>query len=86
MSDTARDRIGSGVVLLASDCEGKVGLLVGVTSDLEGKVHAGNIISEIAPLVGGRGGGRADLAQAGGNDPSGIPQAVDRFRTLLEAS
>jgi alanyl-tRNA synthetase len=86
MSDTARDRIGSGVVLLASDCEGKVGLLVGVTSDLEGKVHAGNIISEIAPLVGGRGGGRADLAQAGGNDPSGIPQAVERFRTLLEAS
>ena len=83
MSDTARDRIGSGVVLLASDCDGKVGLLVGVTRDLEGKVHAGNIIGELAPLVGGRGGGRADMAQAGGSDPSGIPRAVERFRTLL---
>ena len=66
MADQLRDRLGSGVVVLASDNDGKAALTVAVTSDLTGRVHAGTLISTLAAVVGGRGGGRPDFAQAGG--------------------
>jgi alanyl-tRNA synthetase len=72
LSDTLRDRLGSGVVVLASENDGKVALVVAVTKDLTSKVQAGRLVKELAPLVGGGGGGRPDFAEAGGKDPSGI--------------
>ena len=66
MADQLRDRLGSGVVVLASDNDGKAALTVAVTSDLTGRVHAGALIDTLASIVGGRGGGRPDFAQAGG--------------------
>jgi alanyl-tRNA synthetase len=64
-------------VFLASRSEdGKVSLLAAVTQDLEGRLHAGNLVKEIATKVGGRGGGRPDFAQAGGREPEGIPAAL----------
>ena len=66
MADQLRDRLGSGVVVLASDNDGKAALTVAVTRDLTGRVHAGALISTLAAVVGGRGGGRPDFAQAGG--------------------
>jgi len=66
LADSLRDNLGSGVVLIASDNAGKVALVVSVTKDLTNRVHAGNLVKEIAPIVGGTGGGRPDFAQAGG--------------------
>jgi alanyl-tRNA synthetase len=85
-ADTLRDRLGSGVVVLAGEREGKANLLVAVTKDLAGsKVHAGKLIEKLAPHVGGRGGGRPDLAQAGGPDPSGLDRAVADVAVQLAA-
>ena len=72
LADSLRDRLGSGVVVLASENDGKVALIVSVTKDLTDRVHAGNLVKAIAPIVGGRGGGRADFAQAGGKQPDRI--------------
>jgi alanyl-tRNA synthetase len=84
LSDKARQRLGSGVVFLASKNGSKVALLVAVTDDLKDRFPAGKLVSELAPLVGGRGGGRPELAQAGGNDPSKIGDAMARLKELLE--
>jgi alanyl-tRNA synthetase len=87
ISDALRDRLGSGVVILASENDGKVGLVVAVTKDLVGRVQAGRLVKELAPIVGGAGGGRPDLAEAGGKDPARIDEllakAPDVLRTLL---
>jgi alanyl-tRNA synthetase len=87
IADSLRDRLGSGVVVLASQNEGKVALLVAVTKDLAGRVHAGHLVKELAPLVGGAGGGRPDLAEAGGKDPGRIndllAKAPDALRVQL---
>jgi alanyl-tRNA synthetase len=87
ISDSLRDRLGSGVVVLASENDGKVGLIVSVTKDLTGKLQAGRIVKELAPIVGGGGGGRPDFAEAGGKDPSKIDELLSRapalIRTLL---
>ena len=76
------------VVVLGSDCEGKVALAAGVTKDLTGRISAGDIVSRLAPLVGGGGGGRPDMAQAGGKDvhklPDAMKQAVDIVADLLK--
>ena len=72
LADTLRDRVSSGVVVLASENEGRVALVVSVTKDLAGRLHAGKIVKEIAPIVGGTGGGRADFAEAGGKQPEKI--------------
>ena len=86
MSDKARAKLGSGVVLLASKSAEKVALLIAVTDDLKGRLNAGALIRELAPIVGGRGGGRPDMAQAGGNDPSRIDELMDRFKELVAAA
>ncbi|MBN2798308.1 MAG: alanine--tRNA ligase [Deltaproteobacteria bacterium] len=77
--DRLRDQLGTSVVFLFANRGDKVQLVVAATKDIAGKrAHAGNLIREIAPLVGGGGGGRPDMAQAGGKDPSGIPSAIAR--------
>jgi alanyl-tRNA synthetase len=84
MADRMRQKHGSAVVALGSDLgEGKVALLVAVTADLTGKIRAGDIIKNIAPIVGGTGGGRPDLAQAGGRDASKLAEALAKVATLI---
>ena len=72
MSDTLRDRLGSGVVIIASENDGKVSLVISVSKDLTSRVSAGSLVKELAPIVGGGGGGRPDFAEAGGKDPARI--------------
>ncbi len=84
MNDRFKERLKSGVVVLGSVHEGKVFLLVGVTPDLVKRVHAGELIREIVREVGGSGGGRPDMAQAGGNRPEKLDDALDLARRLIE--
>ncbi|MBL4796669.1 MAG: alanine--tRNA ligase [Oleispira sp.] len=81
--DQLKDKLGSAVIMLAAETEGKVTLLVGVTKDLIGKVKAGDIVKECAPYVDGRGGGKPEMAQAGGKNAEGIPQALEAFNALV---
>jgi len=81
--DKLRDRLRSGVILLGSRFDGKAMLLCLVTKDLTDRYHAGKIIQSIAPLVGGSGGGRPDMAQAGGQRPEHLEEAIERLRDLL---
>jgi alanyl-tRNA synthetase len=85
MADRLRDRVQSGVIVLAAQQGEKASLLAVVTKDLVGRYHAGNIIKELAPIVGGGGGGRPDFAQAGGKDPSKLDAAVERAYAIVEA-
>jgi len=78
--DQLRSKLGSAVVVLAAQTDGKVSLAAGVTKDLTDRVKAGELIGAVAAKVGGKGGGRPDMAQAGGNDPAGIPAALDLVR------
>ncbi len=82
--DVLRQKLGSGVVVLAAADDGKVALITAVTKDLIPKLHAGKIVQELAKLVGGSGGGRPDLAEAGGKDTSGIQNALDQVYPLLD--
>jgi alanyl-tRNA synthetase len=75
--DQLRDKIGSGVVVLGSASNGNVSLIVGVTKDLTGRVQAGKVIGPVAQKVGGKGGGRPDLAEAGGKDTGALDAALD---------
>lgn len=86
MVDDFRNRLGPSVVCLVSQAGSKVLLAVGVTPDLTDRFKAGEMIRELAGLVGGGGGGRADFAQAGGSDPSGIDAALARFHELCGGS
>jgi len=81
--DKIRDKIPSGIILLGSQVEGKAMLLCLVTKDLTDRYHAGNIIKDIAPIVGGSGGGRPDMAQAGGPKPENLKQAVEKVKELV---
>lgn len=83
LADQWRQKAVSDVFVAASDLDGKVSLLAAVAKDKIGTVKAGDLIKEIAPLVGGGGGGRPDMAQAGGKNPAGIPQAIERVGTWL---
>ncbi len=84
MADRMRQKHGSAVVALGSDQgEGKVALLVAVTSDLTSRVKAGEIVKQIAPLIGGSGGGRPDMAQAGGRDASKLDEALEQIASLI---
>ncbi len=82
--DQQRSRITSGVVILAAPSDGKVTVVVGVTGDLTKKVSAGQVVKRIAPIVGGRGGGRPDFAEAGGKDPSKIGEMLVAARGVIE--
>ncbi len=84
LSDSLRQKLGSGVIVLAAAEDGKVALITAVTKDLTPKLHAGKIVQELAKLVGGSGGGRPDLAEAGGKDTSGIEKALDQVYPLLD--
>ncbi len=85
LSDTLLAKLGSGVVVLGkTDEEGKVAFIVRVSDDLTGKVKAGNIVKEIAPIVGGRGGGKADMAEGGGTDPAKLPEALEASYGVIE--
>jgi alanyl-tRNA synthetase len=86
MIDELKQRLGSGVVLLAARAEGKVALAVGVTKDLTATYKAAELIKEVSSVVGGSGGGRPDFAQAGGSLVDAVPQAFDRFRALISQS
>lgn len=86
LGDQLKGKIGEGVVVLASNADGKVSLVVMATDDAIAKgAHAGNLIKAIAPKVGGGGGGRPNMAQAGGKDPSGIDAALAEARATLES-
>ncbi|MCD8019393.1 MAG: DHHA1 domain-containing protein, partial [Clostridiales bacterium] len=85
LGDDLKGKIGSGIVILASDLGGKVNLIVTATDDaVKGGAHAGKIIKEAATLVGGGGGGRPNMAQAGGKKPSGIPDALAKAVELAK--
>ncbi len=85
VGDQLRDKLGSGVVVLFGVAEGKVSLLTMVSKDLTGRVHAGKLAGELAAMVGGKGGGRPDMAQAGGSDPSKVDAAIARAFELVAA-
>jgi len=82
--DSLRQKLGSGVVVLGTTADGKVALIVGVTKDLTKKLPAGQIVKEVAERVGGTGGGRADLAEAGGKDPARLRQALEDVYAIVE--
>jgi alanyl-tRNA synthetase len=84
LADAHRDRIKSGVVVIGSTNDDRASLVVAVTKDLVGKIHAGNIVKALAPIFGGRGGGRPDFAEAGGSDPAKIADALDEAKRLVE--
>ncbi|MHB8348406.1 MAG: alanine--tRNA ligase [Acidiferrobacterales bacterium] len=81
--DRLKDKLGSAAIVLASVQDGKVTLISGVTKDLAGQVHAGELVNEVASHVGGKGGGRPDMAQAGGNDPSALDSALDQVHDWI---
>jgi len=83
MNDRFKERLSSGVTVLGAHQGDKAFLLVGVTPDLTSRVHAGNLIKEIVKEIGGSGGGRPDMAQAGGNRPEKLQDALDLARKLL---
>jgi alanyl-tRNA synthetase len=82
--DRYRDQIKSGVVVLASPADDKVVVVVGVTPDLAKKVPAGHVVKQLAPIVGGGGGGRPDFAEAGGKDASKIGEMLAASRSVVE--
>jgi alanyl-tRNA synthetase len=84
VSDSLRDRLGSGVVVLVSEQDGKVALVVSVSKDLTGRVQAGRLVKDLAPIVGGGGGGRPDFAEAGGRDASKIDELLRRAPEVLQ--
>jgi alanyl-tRNA synthetase len=82
--DQLRDKIGSGVVVLGAATNGNVALIVGVTKDLTSRIQAGKVIGPVAQKVGGKGGGRPDLAEAGGKDPSALDAALREAYGVVE--
>lgn len=86
LCDKVRDKIGSGVVVLISDCGGKVNLVSMATKDVVSKgIHCGKIIKEVAGILGGGGGGRPDMAQAGGKDATKIDEAVEKVYQIAKS-
>ncbi len=83
-ADRLRERIGSGVIALGGSVEDRAFLLIALTKDLTKRFHAGHMVRELARYIGGRGGGRPDMAQAGGKDPKGLKRAVEEVYTLLQ--
>ncbi|CBK74361.1 alanyl-tRNA synthetase [Butyrivibrio fibrisolvens 16/4] len=85
LGDDLKTKLGEGVIVLASDCDGKVNLVVMATDAAQAAgAHAGNLIKAIAPKVGGGGGGRPNMAQAGGKNPAGIADALNEAKSVLD--
>jgi alanyl-tRNA synthetase len=82
--DKLRDKLKNAVVVVASTSEGKVTLIAGVTADLTGKLRAGELVNMVARQIGGKGGGRPDMAQAGGNEPEKLPAALASVPAWVE--
>ena len=82
--DKLKDKLKSAAIVLASTSEGKVSLIAGVTADLTGKLKAGELVNFVAQQVGGKGGGRPDMAQAGGTAPAGLPAALASVKAWVE--
>jgi len=82
--DKLRDKLGSGILALGSTKDDKVSLIVMVTKDLIPRFHAGNIIKEMAPILGGTGGGKPDLAQSGGKDPAKLDAALEALYEIVK--
>ena len=83
--DQLRDKLGSGVVVVGSASNGNVSLIVGVTKDLTGRIQAGKVVGAVAQKVGGKGGGRPDLAEAGGKDAAALDSALDEVYNVVES-
>ncbi len=83
--DKLKDKLKSAAVVLASVADGKVTLIAGVTADLTGKVKAGELVNMVAQQVGGKGGGRPDMAQAGGTQPQNLAAALASVPAWVEA-
>ena len=82
--DKLKDKLKSAAIVLGSVADGKVTLIAGVTSDLTSKVKAGDLVNHVAQQVGGKGGGRPDMAQAGGNDPAALPRALESVTAWVQ--
>jgi alanyl-tRNA synthetase len=84
LADELKQKLGSGVVILGTPQDGKVALVVMVTADISKRIPAGQIIKQIAPLVGGAGGGKPELAEAGGKDSSKLADAIEQSYSVVE--
>ena len=84
LADTLRDKLGSGVVVLASRDGGKVSVIVTVSKDLTDRLNAGRLVKSLAAVVGGSGGGRPDFAQAGGKEPDSLPRLLETAPQIVE--
>ncbi len=82
--DKLKDRLKSAAIVLGAVNDGKVALIAGVTADLTAKLKAGELVNYVAQQVGGKGGGRPDMAQAGGTDPAGLPNALQSVKSWVE--
>ena len=83
IADALKEKMGSSFIFLASSAENSVTLVSTVSRDLTNRFHAGNIIKEVAPIVGGGGGGRPDFAQAGGKDPAKTDDVLKRVQEII---
>jgi alanyl-tRNA synthetase len=83
--DQLRDKLGSGVVVVGSATDGNVALIAGVTKDLTSRIQAGKVVGAVAQKVGGKGGGRPDLAEAGGKDVTALDSALDEVYKVVES-
>lgn len=83
LADQLRDKLESGVLVLGAELDGKANLLVAVTKDLTGRFKAGELVAKLAPIVGGRGGGKPEMAQAGGSQPEKLTEALATATGLL---
>ncbi len=84
--DQLKNKLGNGVVVLATVSDGKIALAAGVTKELSGKVRAGDLIKDLTAKLGGKGGGRPDFAQGGGSDLAALPAALESVTALVEAA
>jgi alanyl-tRNA synthetase len=85
LADSLRDRLKTGIVVLASETDGKVALVVSVSKDLTDRIQAGQIVKAIAPIVGGGGGGRPEFAEAGGRNPAAIDELITRSPEIVRS-
>ncbi len=86
LGDNIKDKIGTGIAVLASACDGKIAFLATATKDaVAKKVHAGMVIKEITAIAGGSGGGKPDMAQGGGKDEAKISEALSKVTGIIEA-